>query len=86
MAIQFNPYAAQAQTATANPFAQRGEDQVRNTRDNEQRDPEQVRPQGTSAAETQKNETRNTAARNEDSGRDSRSSGTQRGSNVDITV
>jgi len=91
MPVQFNPYPSQMQNVSANPFAQRGEDQLRKTNEAAQQDrnPTEVRAQSTSPAESQPTETRNAQTRQaaRDTSEDDTPRGNQqRGSNLDITV
>ncbi|MBI2233726.1 MAG: hypothetical protein HYU57_01750 [Micavibrio aeruginosavorus] len=87
MALQVNPYAGQASTATINPFQQRGEDQTRRT---EERDDSasraETRAAGTSSAESQKSAPVKTSARDSDDDRGETRSSQQRGSLVDLSV
>jgi hypothetical protein len=90
MPVQFNPYPSQIQNVAANPFAQRGEDQLKRASNGEDQDRNRtdIRAQGTSTAESQPSETRNTEQR-QATARDDRDEprNTQtRGRNVDITV
>ena len=86
MALQVSSYASQAQTASVNPFQQRGDEQDRKT---EQKSSDlaraETRAQGASAAESQKSALVQTASREREDDTGS-SKSQQRGSLVDLSV
>jgi hypothetical protein len=86
MALQVSSYASQAQTASVNPFQQRGDEQDRKT---EQKSSDlaraETRAQGASAGESQKSALVQTASREREDDTGS-SKSPQRGSLVDLSV
>ena len=86
MALQVSSYASQAQTASVNPFQQRGEEQDKRA---EQKSSDtaraETRVQGSSAAESQKSALVQTASREREESTSS-SKNQQRGSVVDLSV
>jgi hypothetical protein len=86
MALQVSSYASQAQTASVNPFQQRGEEQDKRA---EQKNSDlaraETRVQGSSAAESQKSALVQSAAREREEETGS-SRNQQRGSVVDLSV
>lgn len=86
MALQVSSYASQAQTASVNPFQQRGEEQDKRTaQKNSDLARVETRVQGSSSAESQKTKLVQTAAREreEETGQNKNQ---QRGSVVDLSV
>ncbi|HEY8189874.1 MAG TPA: hypothetical protein VIF12_04265 [Micavibrio sp.] len=89
MAVQFNPYAGQIQSAVANPFQQK-DDSRSVQRDDSTARTEETRKAETSASESQDLDNRNSrlAAANDASQQDSEPTRTagQRGSVLDLSV